>query len=62
MRAPSIKDVARESGVSYKTVSRVINGDEANVGAATRARVREAIAALGYRPHPGARSLLGGRA
>jgi len=61
VRAPSIKDVARESGVSYKTVSRVVNGDEANVGAATRQKVQEVIATLGYRPHHGARSLRSGR-
>lgn len=60
-RAPTIKDVARESGVSYKTVSRVVNGDEANVGVATRQRVRDAITTLGYRPHHGARSLRSGR-
>ena len=58
--APSIKDVARRSGVSYKTVSRVINR-EAGFSAATRERVEEAIAALGYRPHHGARSLRSGR-
>ena len=61
VRAPSIKDVARESGVSYKTVSRVVNGDEANVGAATRQKVQEVIATLGYRPHHGARSMRSGR-
>jgi DNA-binding LacI/PurR family transcriptional regulator len=58
--AASIKDVARESGVSYKTVSRVING-EPGFSAATRTRVETAIAALGYTPHHGARSLRRGR-
>lgn len=57
---PSIKDVARRSGVSYKTVSRVING-EAPVSADTRQRVQQAIAELGYRPHHAARSLRRGR-
>lgn len=57
---PSIKDVARHSGVSYKTVSRVING-ERHVSAATRERVHEAVTALGYRPDHGARSLRQGR-
>ncbi len=60
MQAASIKDVARLSGVSYKTVSRVVNG-EAQVSAATRQRVLEAIATLGYRPHQGARNLRIGR-
>lgn len=59
-QAPSIKDVARESGVSYKTVSRVINGED-DVSPTTRARVQEAITALGYRPHHAARSLRSGR-
>jgi DNA-binding LacI/PurR family transcriptional regulator len=58
--SPSIKDVARHSGVSYKTVSRVIN-DEPNVSLATRERVRAAVAALGYRPDHSARSLRRGR-
>jgi LacI family transcriptional regulator len=57
---PSIKDVARQSGVSYKTVSRVVNG-EGQVSAATRQRVQAAITALGYRPHHGARSMRRGR-
>lgn len=60
MRAPSIKDVAKASGVSYKTVSRVIN-DEGGASPATRERIRAAIADLGYRPHHGARSLRRGR-
>lgn len=57
---PNIKDVARRSGVSLMTVSRVING-EANVSAATRQRVQDAIEALGYRPDHTARSLRRGR-
>jgi LacI family transcriptional regulator len=49
-------DVARVSGVSLKTVSRVVN-DEPGVGSETAARVRKAIASLGYRPNDIARSL-----
>lgn len=49
-------DVARTAGVSLKTVSRVVN-DEAGVGPETGARVKRAIAALGYRPNDIARSL-----
>lgn len=56
----SIKDVARRSGVSYKTVSRVING-EGPVSSVTRQRVLDAITALGYQPHHAARSLRRGR-
>lgn len=40
-------NVARVSGVSLKTVSRVVNG-EPRVAAATRERVREVIAELGF--------------
>lgn len=56
----SIKDVARQSGVSYKTVSRVINGHP-DVSPKTRQRVAAAIAALGYQPDHSARSLRRGR-
>lgn len=53
---PSIRDVAQIAGVSISTVSRVISGS-ANVEAATRARVEEAIKETGYRPNLNARSL-----
>lgn len=43
---PSLKDVAREAGVSYQTVSRVIN-DGGRVSTATRDRVLAVIAELG---------------
>lgn len=55
-RTITIMDVAREAGVSYQTVSRVIN-NRPDVAPATRARVQEAIARLGYQPHAIARSL-----
>src|ERR1700759_2410348 len=57
---PSMADVARVAGVSSQTVSRVSNG-QANVDAATRARVLEAMHALGYRPNGAARGLKSGR-
>lgn len=53
-------DVAREAGVSYSTVSRVIN-NYAHVRAETRRKVQEAIARLGYVVNQQARSLAGGR-
>ena len=52
----NIKDVARLAGVSPTTVSHALGGQRP-VSAATRQRVQEAVAELGYRPHPGARSL-----
>ncbi|WP_290055957.1 LacI family DNA-binding transcriptional regulator [Amycolatopsis solani] len=56
----TIHDVARAAEVSHQTVSNVLNGT-GRVGALARARVTEAIAALGYRPHAGAASLRTGR-
>lgn len=53
---PTIKDVARRSGVSTATVSRVLNGVEV-VSDETRARVEQAIKDLGYRYNSLARSL-----
>jgi DNA-binding LacI/PurR family transcriptional regulator len=55
-RIVTIEDVARAAGVGRQTVSNVLNGS-GRVGAATRARVLEAVTRLGYHPHHGARSL-----
>ena len=52
----TIYDVARVSGVSPKTVSRVINRDGA-VKASTKDAVEEAIAELGYVPSTAARAM-----
>jgi LacI family transcriptional regulator len=52
----SIRDVAREAGVSVTTISRVLN--DGPVAEATRRRVHEAIDRLHYVPHGGARSLI----
>ena len=52
----TIKDVARLSGVSPMTVSRVINDSE-RVSPETRRRVEEAISELGYVPSRLARGL-----
>ena len=56
----TIVDVARESGVSYSTVSRVLNGFE-YVKESTRQRVLEAAERLGYVANLQARSLAGGK-
>ena len=47
---PTIHDVAKESGVSISTVSRVIQG-ASNVLPETRARVEDAIRRLDYHPN-----------
>ncbi len=54
---PTIIDVATEAGVSRQTVSRVVT-NHPRVAPATRVRVEEAIATLGYRPNRMARALV----
>lgn len=56
----TINDVARESGVSKKTVSRVINRSPL-LSDETRGRVEAVIRDLGYVPNPQARALAMGR-
>ncbi len=52
----SLADVARTAGVSQQTVSRVATG-HGQVSAATRAKVLDAMRAVGYRPNSAARAL-----
>jgi DNA-binding LacI/PurR family transcriptional regulator len=56
----TLAQVAEAAGVSPSTVSYVLSGKRA-ISEATRARVEEAIARLGYHPHAGARALAGKR-
>ena len=53
----TIKQVARQAGVSTQTVSRVLN-DRPDVAANTRQRVEQTIERLGYHPSAIARSLI----
>lgn len=53
---PTMLDVAKLSGVSYQTVSRVIN-DHPYVSDDTRQKVQEAIETLNYRPNKAATKL-----
>lgn len=55
-RRPSMADVAARSGVSYQTVSRVLNEPDI-VRPETRSRVLEAISELGYTRNRAARAL-----
>ena len=57
VRRPSIRDVAAAAGVSYQTVSRVLN-EPALVRPSTAERVQRVIKELGYRPSKAARSLV----
>lgn len=56
----TIYDVAKHAGVSPKTVSRVINGDD-KVTAKTQTKVEAAIAAFGYAPSLAARTMRSNR-
>jgi len=60
VRAPNIRDVAALAGVSYQTVSRVLN-DSPNIRPATRDRVLASIKELGFRPNQAARALVTSR-
>ncbi len=56
MKKPTIKDVAKLAGVSFKTVSRVVN-EEASVSEEVRTKVQECIAKLNYQPNHTARTM-----
>lgn len=58
-KKPTMKDLARESGVSLGTVSKVING--LPVGEECRLRVEEAIAKLDYRINTFAKGFRSGK-
>jgi DNA-binding LacI/PurR family transcriptional regulator len=58
--AATLRDVAQVAGVSFKTVSNVIN-NHPHVAPETRTRVLAAIEQLGYRANRSARSLRSGR-
>lgn len=55
-RAPSIRDVAKRSGVSIATVSNVLN-ERCNVSEEIRSRVLQAVKELDYVANPIARSM-----
>ena len=57
----TLRDVAREAGVSAPQASLALNG-QGRVAASTTRRVREAAERLGYRPNPVARALRSGTA
>ena len=56
MKPATIRDVAERASVSVASVSRVLTGS-GNVADGTREKVMEAVEALQYVPHSGARSL-----
>ncbi|MFT4083892.1 MAG: LacI family DNA-binding transcriptional regulator [Nocardioides sp.] len=56
----SLADVARAAGVAKATASRALSGRD-DVGAATRARILDIAADMGYHPHRVAQALRTGR-
>lgn len=58
--APTLRSIAQLAGVSYATVSRVVNGS-GYVSSETAARVRAIVQELGYRPNGNALTLHGHR-
>jgi LacI family transcriptional regulator, galactose operon repressor len=58
--ALTLEDIARRSGSSRSTVSRVINGDS-NVSDATRKKIMEVIKEVNFQPNMAARGLAVGR-
>ena len=56
----TLKEVASQAGVSYQTVSKVING-QAQVSKETEERIWQIVKQLGYRPNFTARSLRANR-
>jgi DNA-binding LacI/PurR family transcriptional regulator len=58
MKRPTLKDVAREAGVSPTTVSRVMLGGEQHLGE-TRDRILAAARRIGYQPNSMARWMRG---
>ena len=52
----TLEDIARMSGVSRSTVSRVINGDP-NVNNHTRQKVQDIIQTINFQPNLAARGL-----
>lgn len=57
-KSATLEDVARHAGVSYQTVSRVLN-KSANVSKATRSKVEKSIEELRYVPNRLAQQLVG---
>lgn len=59
-KPPTVRDIAREAGVSIAAVSYSLNGG-GTIGEEVRLRVREVADRLGYRPNRSARSIRTGR-
>jgi LacI family transcriptional regulator len=60
IKTMNLEEIAKISGVSRSTVSRVVN-DDANVSEVTRERVMKVIRQMNYHPNVAARGLAAGR-
>ncbi len=60
MKRVTIKDIAKELGLAYSTVSMAINDDK-EISQKTKQKVKKAIEKMGYVPNHTARSLVKGR-
>jgi len=60
MKRVTIKDIAKELGLAYSTVSMAINDDK-EISLKTKQKVKKAIARMGYFPNRTARNLVKGR-
>jgi LacI family transcriptional regulator len=60
-KRPTIKQIAKEAGVSISTVSNVLNGNLDEMSVATQERVEAVIKKLKYRPNQIARGLVTSR-
>jgi len=58
--AITMKDIAKDLGVSVVTVSKVLR-NHSDISAKTRKRVRQRMKELNYQPNPAARALHTGR-
>lgn len=59
-RPATLRDVAREAGVSYATASRALNGSDRTVRTENVSRVHAAAEKLGYVPHLSAQAIARG--
>lgn len=60
IKAPTLKDVAREAGVSIATVSHAVN-NTGSMSAEVKKKVQKIITKLGYQPNKAARSMRTGK-